>query len=260
VSQIELTSLVVYRRPSSSFGSPECLYGGGQGGGPRPDGRPGFAFNPSSVPLPGNPRPALANGVLAFFFASTDLPKTIRHWFLTAQKLGAELHPASVVFEVGDQKIGVIDEEEFGLYKFANVRRMTSASQNMLLERLLAKSGSFSAEPEWTGPVALARLRAIGDRIDGVAELLGTVPKAVEATKVTKAAKASKATDEEPTTRYHLLDVIVVPVWDDGVMTQIALVKPTLRPVRIEQNMDRDVLVWPPATPQRRRIFDSDKD
>ena len=143
MSSISLKAFVTFKRervnlPSIRYGASDCIE------------RPGYPrkliFHIASVPLPGIDKPTLNHGVLALLYGTHDLQEEMRRRRVEARHLSEEIHSADVIVEVGDIKVSHINHDDLKNLRFANIRRMTSSLQSVILQRIEQLHGGFKTE------------------------------------------------------------------------------------------------------------------
>lgn len=245
MSKVLLKSFVVYRRGAT--GKPDIIYGA-TGSRQRP-GNPAFSFKMGSVPLPGQPLPALPNGVIALLFGTSEIVEEIHRRWVEASAKKVDMHTAEVIAEVGDQKVGLFSHDDLASQQFVNVRRMNAELQSDFLRRVadLAEEGGDTAIADEIGeretektvgskPALVAKKKIVPKKIIVIAgaqermNWIGSRPDLV-----------ARIFTEDP--EFKSVRVLVVPIYDReiGKRRPIALIKPGAV-VELNQSLERDVL------------------
>lgn len=157
-------------------------------------------------------------GALLALYGFKDRTDELQKRRREAATLGANFQSMEIEVEVGYIESNIMDREKLKDARFANVGRMSTVLQMEIIEKFKSYAKESRSKKL---PADMDRLSTIGSRPDLWARLL----------------------DDDAD--FRNIELLILPVLEEGSVRMVALLRPNFKYVNIVQNNDGEILVLP---------------
>ena len=173
----------------------------------------------SGVPIAKElPPPASPSEGLLMLYGLRDSTEELQRRRTQARNEGANFQFAELEVEVGEIAVGIIDAELIKKCRFANVKRMSAALQQEIVDTFAEYIEQEGGKPE----VEMNRIKSMALRPDLFGRLISEHK------------------------LFKKIEVLIIPIEERGVIRQVAYVRPNCKYVSLSQNTDDEILFLPP--------------